>query len=143
MTPRTSYDQGAVDRPLLGETIGENFNRIAAAHAGREALVDLTTGRRWTYAELHRDVLALAHGLLRLGIGKGDRVGIWAPNCPEWTLLQYATAEIGAILVPINPPGAALAGRPDQHPVHVGNHRAPQGRDALAPQHLEQRLPDR
>ena len=98
-----SYDHGASDRPLLGETIGENFNRIAAAHAGREALVDWPTGRRWTYAELHHDVLALAHGLLRLGIEKGDRVGILAPNCPEWTILQYAAAEIGAILVPINP----------------------------------------
>ena len=98
-----SYDHGANDRPLLGETIGENFNRIAATHADREALADLSTGRRWTYGELHRDVLALAHGLLRLGIGKGDRVGIWAPTCPEWMLLQYATAEIGAILVPINP----------------------------------------
>ena len=98
-----SYDYGASDLPLLGETIGENFNRIAATHADREALVDRPSGRRWTYAELHRDVLALAHGLLRLGIDKGDRVGIWAPNCPEWTLLQYATAEIGAILVPINP----------------------------------------
>jgi fatty-acyl-CoA synthase len=103
MTTRMSYDHGAGDRPLLGETIGENFDRIAAAHAGREALVDRSSGRRWTYAELHRDVLALAHGLLRLGIGRGDRVGIWAPNCPEWTLLQYATAEIGAILVPLNP----------------------------------------
>jgi len=103
MTTRMSYDHGVADRPLLGETIGENFDRIAAAHADREALVDLSSRRRWTYAELHRDVLALAHGLLRLGIGKGDRVGIWAPNCPEWTLLQYATAEIGAILVPLNP----------------------------------------
>jgi fatty-acyl-CoA synthase len=98
-----SYDYGASDQPLLGETIGENFNRMATTHSDREALVDLSTGRRWTYAELHRDVLALAHGLLRLGIDKGDRVGIWAPACPEWTLLQYATAEIGAILVPINP----------------------------------------
>jgi len=98
-----SYDYGASDQPLLGETIGENFNRVATTHPDREALVDLSTGRRWTYAELHRDVLALAHGLLRLGIDKGDRVGIWAPTCPEWTLLQYATAEIGAILVPINP----------------------------------------
>jgi fatty-acyl-CoA synthase len=98
-----SYDNGASDRPLLGETIGDNFSRIAATHAGREALVDRPTGRRWTYAELHRDVQALAHGLLRLGIDKGDRVGIWAPNCPEWTILQYATAAIGAILVPINP----------------------------------------
>jgi fatty-acyl-CoA synthase len=98
-----SYDHGASDRPLLSETIGENFNRIATAHADREALVDRPSGRRWTYAQLHRDVLALAHGLLRLGIGKGDRVGILAPNCPEWTILQYAAAEIGAILVPINP----------------------------------------
>jgi fatty-acyl-CoA synthase len=98
-----SYDHGASDRPLLGETIGENFNRIATTHAGREALADRSSGRRWTYAELHHDVLALAQGLLRLGIDKGDRVGIWAPTCPEWTILQYATAEIGAILVPINP----------------------------------------
>jgi fatty-acyl-CoA synthase len=98
-----SYDYGASDQPLLGETIGENFNRVATAHPDREALADLSAGRRWTYAELHRDVLALAHGLLRLGIDKGDRVGIWAPTCPEWTLLQYATAEIGAILVPVNP----------------------------------------
>jgi fatty-acyl-CoA synthase len=103
MTTTISYDHGADDRPLLGETIGENFDRIAAAHADREALVDRASGRRWTYAELHRDVLALAHGLLRLGIDKGDRVGIWAPTGPEWTLLQYATAEIGAILVPLNP----------------------------------------
>ena len=103
MTTRMSYDHGAADRPLLGETIGENFDRIAAAHAGQGALVDRPSGRRWTYAELHRDVLALAHGLLRLGIDKGDRVGIWAPTCPEWALLQYATAEIGAILVPLNP----------------------------------------
>ena len=99
----TSHDYGASDRPLLTETIGENFDWIAATHANREALVDRSTGRRWTYARLHHDVLALAHGLLRLGIDRGDRVGIWAPNCPEWTLLQYATAEIGAILVPINP----------------------------------------
>jgi fatty-acyl-CoA synthase len=98
-----SYAHGASDRPLLGETIGENFNRIAATHAGREALVDRPTGRRWTYAELHHDVLVLAHGLLRLGIDQGDRVGILAPNCAEWTILQYAAAEIGAILVPINP----------------------------------------
>ena len=98
-----SYDHGASDLPLLGETIGANLDRIAALHARREVLVDRVSGLRWTYAEFHREVLALAHGLLRLGIDKGDRVGIWAPNCPQWTLLQYATAEIGAILVPINP----------------------------------------
>jgi Acyl-CoA synthetases (AMP-forming)/AMP-acid ligases II len=106
-----SYDHGASNQPLLGETIGENFNRIATTHADREALVDRFTGRRWTYARLHHDVLALAHGLIRLGIDKGDRVGIWAPNCPEWTVLQYATAEIGAILVPINPATAPTNSR--------------------------------
>ncbi len=101
--PALSYAHGGSDRPLLTETIGENLDRIAATYGDRDALIDRASGRRWTYARLHADVIALAHGLLRLGIDKGDRVGIWAPNCPEWTLLQYATAKIGAILVTINP----------------------------------------
>jgi fatty-acyl-CoA synthase len=66
-------------------------------------MVDVPTGRRWSYAEFTADVNALALGLLDSGIGQGDRVGIWAPNRPEWTLTQYATAKIGAILVNINP----------------------------------------
>jgi fatty-acyl-CoA synthase len=70
---------------------------------GSDALVDVQSGRRWTYAELDRDVAAAARGLLALGIEKGERVGIWAPNCPEWIIIQYATARIGAILVNINP----------------------------------------
>ncbi len=102
-TALPAYASGASDRPLLGETIGENFDRIAATYGRHDALIDRAGGRRWTYAQLHADVTALAHGLLRIGIDKGDRVGIWAPNCAEWTLLQYATAAIGAILVPINP----------------------------------------
>jgi fatty-acyl-CoA synthase len=65
--------------------------------------VDIPAGRRWTYAELKADVDALALGLLAAGLAKGDRVGIWAPNCAEWTITQYATAKIGAILVNINP----------------------------------------
>jgi fatty-acyl-CoA synthase len=88
---------------LLGETIGDNFDRMAAWCAGHEALVDFPSGRRWTYAQLRAEVDALAHGLLAAGIGKRDRVGIWAPNCPEWLFTQYATAKIGAILVTINP----------------------------------------
>ena len=68
-----------------------------------EALVDVAQGRRWTYAELNADVDVVARGLMALGIEKGDRVGIWAPNCAEWTIVQYATAKIGAILVNINP----------------------------------------
>ncbi len=65
--------------------------------------MDVPSGRRWTYAELDAATDAVALGLAEAGIGKGDRVGIWAPNCAEWVLIQYATAKIGAILVNINP----------------------------------------
>ncbi|MFC9832400.1 AMP-binding protein [Rhodococcus sp. NPDC127530] len=102
-TPLPSYTNGVWDAPMLGDTIGDNFDRTVAAHADRDALVDRPSGRRWTYDELRRDVDAVAVGLLKRGIGKGDRVGIWAPNCPEWTLIQFATAKIGAVLVNINP----------------------------------------
>jgi fatty-acyl-CoA synthase len=98
-----SYAAGETDVPLLEQTIGANFEAVVAAHGDREALVEVATGRRWTYAELDRDVDALARGLLAAGIEKGDRVGIWAPNCAEWTITQYATAKIGAILVNVNP----------------------------------------
>ena len=98
-----AYDRGSSDVALLAETIGANFDRTVATHGHREALVEYDSARRWTYAQLRADVDALAHGLIRLGIEKGDRVGIWAPNCAEWTQLQYATAKIGAILVCINP----------------------------------------
>src|SRR3954469_25992329 len=98
-----SYASGASTAPLLGETIGANFERTVARFGDREALVDVAAGRRWTYAELDADVNRLARGLLARGIGKGDRVGIWAPNCAEWVLVQYATAKIGAILVNVNP----------------------------------------
>ncbi|MEV6770130.1 AMP-binding protein [Nocardia sp. NPDC051030] len=98
-----SYSFGVWDAPLLGDTIGANLDRTVAAHPGREALVDYTTGIRWTYREFAAEVDALALGLLASGVGKGDRVGIWAPNCPQWTLTQYATAKIGAVLVNINP----------------------------------------
>ncbi|HEX4060014.1 MAG TPA: AMP-binding protein [Streptosporangiaceae bacterium] len=100
---QSSYSNGKAEQPLIGETIGENLERTVAAFGGREALVDVPSGRRWTYTELDAAVDALAGGLLEAGIEARDRVGIWAPNCPEWTLLQYATAKIGAILVNINP----------------------------------------
>jgi fatty-acyl-CoA synthase len=74
-----------------------------AAFGERDALVDVSTERRWTYHELAEEVNAVALGLLELGVVKGDRVGIWSPNCAEWTVVQYATAKIGAILVNINP----------------------------------------
>jgi len=98
-----SYASGTSSVPLLGDTIGVNLARTVAEHGDQEALVDCTSGRRWTYAEFGADVDAVALGLRSRGIAQGDRVGIWAPNCPEWTLLQYAAARIGAILVTINP----------------------------------------
>ena len=98
-----SYARGELEPPLLEQTIGENFEATVAAYPDREALVEFATGRRWTWAELDRDVDALAIGLIRAGIRKGDRVAMWSPNCAEWTLTQFATAKIGAILVNINP----------------------------------------
>jgi fatty-acyl-CoA synthase len=98
-----SYDAGPTDIPILEETIGENFERIVAANPDAEALVDVGSDRRWTYGQLNTEIDRVAAGLMSLGIDKGDRVGMWAPNCPEWTMVQYATAKIGAILVNINP----------------------------------------
>jgi fatty-acyl-CoA synthase len=98
-----SYTSAVSDTPLLGDTIGGNLERAVARHGDREALVDLPTLRRWTYNELDVEVDELARGLLELGVAKGDRVGIWAPNCAEWVLVQYATAKVGAILVNVNP----------------------------------------
>ncbi len=98
-----SYDHGTSDAKLIGETIGTAFDRIAAAHADREALVVRHQGVRWTWSELRHRVDALAAGLLKLGLEPGDRVGIWAPNCSEWTLTQFATAKAGLVLVNINP----------------------------------------
>jgi len=103
MSAALSYSSGESATPLLGDTIGGNFDATTRRFGDRAALVDRPASRRWTYKELAADVDALALGLLEMGIEKGDRVGIWAPNCAEWTLTQYATAKIGAILVNINP----------------------------------------
>ncbi|MDX6231147.1 MAG: fatty-acyl-CoA synthase [Nocardioidaceae bacterium] len=98
-----SVSKGTTDAPQLTTTIGTNLVDTVRKHGDREALVDCVSGRRWTYAEFLAEVDTVALGLLALGVTKGDRVGIWAPNCPEWTFVQYATARIGAILVNVNP----------------------------------------
>ncbi|GGL06122.1 AMP-binding protein [Mangrovihabitans endophyticus] len=98
-----SYASGVGDVPLLGETIGANLERSVARYGEREALVDVASGRRWTYAQLNEVVDRVALGLMARGVAAGDRVGIWAPNCAEWVITQYATAKIGAILVNVNP----------------------------------------
>jgi len=98
-----SYVSGTSATPLLGETIDANLRRAVARFGDREAVVDLAVARRLSYRELDAAVDALARGLLARGIATGDRVGIWAPNCLEWLVVQYATARLGAILVNINP----------------------------------------
>ena len=213
MVTDEALSRGATSTPLLEETIGANLARTVAAHGDREAIVSVHQSIRWTYREFADRVEALARGLLGLGLETGDRLGLWSPNYAEWTLLQYATAEIGVILVNINPayrthelayvldqsgaacswprrvqdvelrgdgrepcaascPGSSTCDLPvvagvgraerptraaspatrsssggrrsrrrrDQHPVHVGHDRVPEGRHAHAPQHPEQRL---
>ncbi|HVY10795.1 MAG TPA: AMP-binding protein [Mycobacteriales bacterium] len=91
----TSYRSGTSSIALLGETIGQNLARTVARVPDAEALVECESGRRWTYAQFGAEVDRLARGLLAAGVDVGERVGIWAPNCAEWVLLQYATARIG------------------------------------------------
>ncbi len=94
---------GPLEPALWDRTIPDILADTVARHGSRDALVFPEKGVRWSYAELQQRVDALAGGLLSLGIAKGDRVGIWSPNKPEWVLTQFATARIGAILVTINP----------------------------------------
>src|SRR5262249_27584984 len=98
-----SYDRGPNEPPLLETTIGANLADTAAKHAQRDALFDVAARRRWSYAELLTSVRQLATGLPRAGSGAADAIGFWPPYRWEWVLVQYATAEIGAILVTITP----------------------------------------
>lgn len=98
-----SYDHGASSTRLIGDTIGQAFDKTVMTYATQDALVVVDQGIRWTWQELGARVRALAAGFLALGLEPGDRVGIWAPNCSEWVLTQFATAKVGLILVNINP----------------------------------------
>ena len=100
---KLSYTNGASNIPLLGETIDENLRKTVAKFPNNDALISAHQHYRATYTEFYEQVTAVAKGLIALGVKTGDRVGIWSPNCYEWTLLQYATAKIGAIMVNINP----------------------------------------
>jgi fatty-acyl-CoA synthase len=99
----TSYVSGPSDLPLLGETIGQCLDRIAATFGDRDALVSCHQQVRYSYLELHTEVERVARGLLELGVARGDRVGIWSANRAEWVITQYAAAKAGAILVNVNP----------------------------------------
>ncbi|MFC1416147.1 AMP-binding protein [Streptacidiphilus cavernicola] len=103
LDPQLSHRIGESEPPLPDRTVGADLARTARMFPGNEALVDCAGGRRWTYAAFDAAVDDLARGLLAAGTGVGDRVGIWAPNCAEWVLLQYAAARAGAILVNLNP----------------------------------------
>ncbi len=98
-----SYVSGTSAKPLLGTTIGDAFDQTVARFPDREALVVRQQNLRYTWSQLRDEVDRCARGLLAMGIQKGQRVGIWAPNRAEWTITQFATAKIGAILVNINP----------------------------------------
>ena len=98
-----SYLSGASRQPLLGITIGDFFDQIAIEYGEEEALVVPFQNIRWNYHTLREKVDQCARSFFALGVNKGDRVGIWSPNCAEWLLVQLATAKIGAILVNVNP----------------------------------------
>ncbi|NQD95674.1 AMP-binding protein, partial [Pseudomonas sp. CrR25] len=98
-----SYTRGPQDKPLLAMTIGQAFDTTVARFAEREALVVRHQNLRYSWAELAGRVDACARALLALGVEVGDRIGIWAPNCAEWCITQFATAKVGAVLVTINP----------------------------------------
>ncbi|HEV2642074.1 MAG TPA: AMP-binding protein [Candidatus Elarobacter sp.] len=99
----SSYAHGASPVPLLGETIGDNLDRIARRFPANDAVVSVHQNRRLTYAGFASETDGLAKALVAAGVQHGERVGIWSPNSLEWVLAQYATAKIGAILVNVNP----------------------------------------
>ena len=103
MENRISYVHGSSLTALIGETIGANFDRIVASHPQRDAVVVAHQDVRWTYAEFADRVERVARALVAIGLRPGDRMGIWAPNCAEWLLIQYASAKAGVILVNVNP----------------------------------------
>jgi fatty-acyl-CoA synthase len=98
-----SYASGPSPVPLLGETLGACFDRLAATYSGREAVVSVHQDKRLTYRELKDATDEFARGLMAIGVQHGDRVGIWSTNTLEWVIAQFATPKIGAILVNINP----------------------------------------
>ncbi|HEV2160330.1 AMP-binding protein [Bradyrhizobium sp.] len=98
-----SYVCGVSDAPLLGDTIGRSLDHAVRQWGSREALISPSHGVRWTWTEFAERVDALAAGFLALGLARGDRIGIWSLNRPEWTLTQFAAARAGLILVTINP----------------------------------------
>ncbi|MCC7312847.1 MAG: AMP-binding protein [Sulfuritalea sp.] len=103
MTVVSSYVHGASAQALIGQTIGNYFDEVCARHSAREALVVTHQKVRLSYGELHDKANRLACGLMRLGLKRGERIGIWSQNNLEWVLTQFATAKAGLVMVNINP----------------------------------------
>lgn len=101
--PLPSYTSGIASKPLIGMTIGDKFDEIARTYPDNDALIVHHQNLRYTYAQLQQAVDQAARAFLAIGVKPGDRVGMWAPNCAQWTITQFATAKVGAILVNINP----------------------------------------
>ena len=101
--PNLAIEMGARDQPLLAQTIGDNLRQTVARVPNNDAIVSLQQDLRWTYQDFYTRVQRLASGLLAAGLKPLDRLGLWSPNYAEWILVQYATAEIGVVLVNINP----------------------------------------
>ena len=100
---RWSYTGGTADTPLLGMTIGDMFDQTSQNYPDHLALISRHQQIRLTYRQLQEQVNRCAKGLMQLGLQKGQRIGIWAPNRAEWTITQFATSKLGLILVNINP----------------------------------------
>ena len=102
-TEGMSHVIGSKQSPLIDKSIPDFLAEIVRQHLPHDAVVFLDKGIRWSWQEFSERIDALAAGFLALGLTKGDRIGIWSPNRPEWVLTQFATARIGVILVTINP----------------------------------------
>jgi fatty-acyl-CoA synthase len=98
-----NYSHGVSPRPLIGKTIGDWLDEAAAEFGPQEALVSVFENKRFSYSSFREEVDRCARALIALGVEKGARVGLWSTNCTDWTLLQFGTAKIGAVLVNINP----------------------------------------
>ena len=103
MNSSLSFVSGVGEDPLIFQTIGQTLDLAATKFGSREALISCHQEIRYTYEELNEKANRIALGLHKLGLRKGDRIGIWSPNCVEWVLTQFATAKLGLILVNINP----------------------------------------
>ncbi|HZN46397.1 MAG TPA: AMP-binding protein [Ramlibacter sp.] len=101
--PRPAHARGATSTPLIEQTIPAFFAAMVERQPDHPALVSRHQQRRYSYRELHRASRQLASALLGLGLARGDRIGIWSHNNAEWVLMQLATAQVGLVLVNINP----------------------------------------